>query len=127
MAKYLRQTALTLLPPAVCLLLQTEDKTNLHPFCPFHRLTGIPCPGCGGTRTAKLLLSLNFHEAFSTNPLSALFCISIPFLLALYWYDTLTGKNNLHQLSLCISKRKNTIPILTIILINWVYLIINKI
>lgn len=37
---------------------------NIHPFfqmppCVFHRLTGYYCPGCGGTRSLKALLSGN--------------------------------------------------------------------
>ena len=38
--------------------------------CPFKMLTGIPCPGCGGTRALIALLHGHLIEAIMTNPLS---------------------------------------------------------
>jgi hypothetical protein len=39
-------------------------------FCPFHALTGIPCPGCGMTRAIVSLIGGNISEAFLYNPFS---------------------------------------------------------
>jgi len=36
--------------------------------CPFHKLTGLQCPGCGNSRAAMALLRLDFAAAFSYNP-----------------------------------------------------------
>jgi hypothetical protein len=35
--------------------------------CPFRRLTGLPCPGCGLTRAGRHLLRGEFREAFWDN------------------------------------------------------------
>lgn len=38
------------------------------PECVFHRLTGLPCLGCGGTRCARNLVHLDFVQAFLFHP-----------------------------------------------------------
>ena len=40
------------------------------PPCPFHRLTGLWCPGCGGTRALHQLVHGNFLAAMHLNPLA---------------------------------------------------------
>lgn len=37
--------------------------------CPFHKLTGLQCPGCGNSRAAIALLRLDFSASFAYNPL----------------------------------------------------------
>lgn len=41
--------------------------------CPFNRLTGLKCPGCGVTRMILRILHLDFKTAFFYNP--AIFCL----------------------------------------------------
>jgi len=41
----------------------------LLPGCPFHTMTGLPCPTCGGTRALLALGRLEWHEALVLNPL----------------------------------------------------------
>lgn len=57
-------------------------------FCPFHKLTGLFCPGCGITRMLLELFKGNFYQAFRYNPL--LF-IMLPFLL-FYLIDLIISK-----------------------------------
>ncbi|MFH1844996.1 MAG: DUF2752 domain-containing protein [bacterium] len=38
-------------------------------FCPLRRMTGIPCPTCGGTHAALALVKLDFAAALAWNPL----------------------------------------------------------
>lgn len=49
--------------------------TGLYPSCPFHRLTGLECPGCGAQRAAHHLLYGRPAEALSHN---ALLVVAIP-------------------------------------------------
>jgi len=51
--------------------------TLLFPPCPFHRLTGIPCPTCGATRCGLLLSQFHILEAFLVNPLFVLTCFGV--------------------------------------------------
>jgi hypothetical protein len=42
---------------------------NFYPVCQFHRLTGLNCPGCGGTRAFYALLHGHFATALRDNAL----------------------------------------------------------
>ena len=55
--------ALAILPP----LQQGSFKI---PGCFFHKMTGLPCPLCGGTRAARALLHGDIPRALALNPLS---------------------------------------------------------
>jgi len=46
--------------------------------CIFHEITGLHCPGCGGSRAIVSLLKLDIYQAFRYN---MLIVISIPFLI----------------------------------------------
>ena len=50
--------------------------------CPFHLVTGLDCPFCGGQRMVVELLHGHFGEAFWLNPGLA---IGLP-LAALWWF-----------------------------------------
>lgn len=49
-------------------------------FCGFHRLTGLPCPFCGGTRAARAILHGDFLFALYLNPLA----FGVLFFLAVF-------------------------------------------
>jgi len=42
--------------------------TRLLPACAFRRITGLYCPGCGGTRCTKHLLNGDLPGALAMNP-----------------------------------------------------------
>jgi len=50
-------------------------------FCPFLRLTGQPCPGCGGLRALHLLTDGDVAAAASSN----LFAVSLLGVLVAAW------------------------------------------
>ena len=45
---------------------------SFYPFCAFHRLTGLNCPGCGGLRALHQLLHGHVAAAFRFNALVVL-------------------------------------------------------
>lgn len=57
-------------------------------LCPFRRLTGLPCPGCGGTHAFVAMAHGQFSAAWGYNPLAV-----AVFLAGLVWlFLTFTGR-----------------------------------
>ncbi len=50
--------------------------------CVFYHLTGIPCPGCGLTRSYLAAIRFDFVEAFRMHPL---WPVTVPVLLWAVW------------------------------------------
>lgn len=47
-------------------------------LCPLRRFAGIPCPGCGSTRAAMLVLRGEFAAAAVMNPLAVALFVMVP-------------------------------------------------
>lgn len=63
-------TALGLVVSSVLALIYVvPPESGLYPSCPIHILTGILCPGCGGTRALHALLHGRLAAALELNPL----------------------------------------------------------
>ena len=54
------------------------------PPCPFYKLSGLYCPGCGATRALHALLHGHVAAAFDFNPLLV---VALPFILYLVGRD----------------------------------------
>ncbi|WP_078888607.1 DUF2752 domain-containing protein [Streptomyces sclerotialus] len=88
--------AVTGLTAAACAYLWHTDPHQpgqLLPRCPFNAMTGLLCPGCGGTRMAYDLLHGDLSAAFHDN--AALLVLGVP--LAAYvggrlLYEGLRGR-----------------------------------
>jgi hypothetical protein len=63
---------------AGCVGLAVVDPTDGPPLCPFKALTGLDCPGCGGTRAAHQLFTGQLGAAVDLNLLAVL---AFPFVL----------------------------------------------
>lgn len=74
---------------------------GLFPGCPLRELTGLDCPGCGGTRAVHALTQGDIGTAFDHN---ALFTIVLP-LLAVAWALWLV-----HSLRVTLARRRQAAP-----------------
>ena len=77
---------LVFVPISICvvlfvLLVFNPASSGIFPPCPFHRLTGLYCPGCGSLRAVHQLLHGNLSTAFRLNPLLVLSLILFAFWL----------------------------------------------
>lgn len=59
------------------------------PRCPFHALTGLECPACGGQRALHALLLGRVGDALRFNPFLV---VSVPYLLAVAWTSLDSGR-----------------------------------
>jgi hypothetical protein len=124
----MRRRDLLLWPVSVALaimaglfLLQANPGGVLRP-CPLRTLTGIPCPTCGGTSAARSLLAADVGAAFRANPLVAATILlgiagAVAALAILPWAGRLRPPKVL-------GRRTIGFTLLTIVLANWLYLIL---
>jgi hypothetical protein len=80
--------------PAAAAVLYTypPGEGSFYPPCLFHIVTGLHCPGCGGTRCAHALLHGDLPQALAWNPLLV---VSLPFVAAFFIsavYRSWTGR-----------------------------------
>jgi hypothetical protein len=62
---------------AGCVALAVIDPSGGPTLCPFRAVTGLDCPGCGGTRAAHALLTGHLATAVDFNLVAV---IALPFL-----------------------------------------------
>jgi hypothetical protein len=67
-------TSMTILGAGAVLYFFNPSSHGFYPVCEFHALTGLNCPGCGGTRAAYQLLHGHVLQALHDN---ALFVLSL--------------------------------------------------
>lgn len=93
------------------------------PVCLMKKLTGLPCPGCGGTRSMMALLRFRFVQALAFNPLAVLAVTGLAAVLGVNILSCLySGKPRWHLDRISLSKRHWFIVVILLVS-NWVYLI----
>lgn len=102
------------------LLVSRTALTKLPFTCPFKALTHIPCLTCGGTRSVLYLSQFSLIDSFLINPLvflTAVGCI-------IWGILSLISLLNKNQQSFIPPLRVNIIGIISILVLNWLYLIL---
>ena len=93
--------------------------------CLFKQITTIPCPSCGTTRSVIALTNGNFSEAIGINPLG--YVIATIMLLTPCWIalDFVIKRKTLFEfykkMEALLKQPKYALPLLTLVLINWVW------
>ena len=93
--------------------------------CIIKHVTNIPCPSCGSTRSVILLSKGNFIEALLINPFG--YIVAIIMLLAPLWIiiDIATKKKTLFELyqkiEIKLQKPKYAIPLILVVIFNWIW------
>lgn len=99
-------------------------------LCFFKRITSIPCPSCGVTRSSMSIFRGDFSTALHYNPLgflaTAFICIAPVWMLA----DLFLKKDSLLKAYLSteryIQKPILAYPLITLILSNWIWNIFKQ-
>jgi Protein of unknown function (DUF2752) len=94
------------------------------PECWFRRLTGLPCPTCGATRSALSLAHGDLAAAFRHNPLMFV-CYVGTILLNLYCVSVLLFQFPRLRLAVVPSDVKRCLCrfVITAVALNWAYLL----
>jgi hypothetical protein len=95
------------------------------PQCPFRRLTGLPCPSCGCTRSLLAWFNWDLKAALQFNPLFFLGCVMAPLWLS----AALLGKSLRWQWPERVRQSAAQWPLwqlfLLLLALNWLYLCLN--
>jgi len=93
--------------------------------CLMKRMTNIPCPSCGSTRSVLSLIHGDFLQALYINPFGII--IACIMLIAPIWIliDITTGKDSLlifyRKTEILLKQPKIAIPLVLFVLINWIW------
>ena len=70
----------------ICIVYYASTVNIFGASCPFILVTGLPCPGCGLTRSLVNICTGHFARAFTTNPASyAWFVMIVLFVVTRYF------------------------------------------
>jgi len=93
--------------------------------CIIKSVTNIPCPSCGSTRAIIKLLQGNLLESLYTNPFGIII-LTIMLVLPLWiLFDLSTKKQSLYdfyfQAESYLKRRIIAIPLITLVIMNWIW------
>jgi len=100
-------------------------ENNSVEVCLIKHVTNIPCPSCGSTRSVILLTKGNFVEALGLNPIGYL--VALIMLVAPIWIvaDMIFRDNSLfkcyQKIENQLKKPKYAIPLILLVIINWIW------
>jgi len=98
-----------------------KDFLGLLPPCIFHRLTGIPCLTCGATRSLVALSQFDMASSFLLNPMVFVFAAGVVVFSLVSLYGLIFERNIVLRLDKG-QKRALRIGVISLIIVNWLYL-----
>ncbi|MGL5636832.1 MAG: DUF2752 domain-containing protein [Bacteroidales bacterium] len=127
---YLLLAGLTVLGYIYIFLASEYVSSEIFPRCIFQNVTGFPCPSCGSTRAMLELVHGHYLRAFTMNCLcyvQALFLLFSPLLLI---FDLIFNTRWVYRIYIWIISQINrrcvAITLISLIAVNWVYLIVEN-
>ncbi len=93
--------------------------------CLFKQVTGQPCPACGTTRAVMSLSSGNFWESLCINPLGIVAVLLLSIVPLWIVADLIRKSDSFYRFYLqaenLLKRRYVAIPLIIIILVNWIW------
>ena len=99
--------------------------------CLFKRITNIPCPSCGTTRSVLSILNGDFSGAIQWNPFG--FIIVAILILSPVWIliDVISHNNTLfrayNHMEYLIKRKWVAVPLVLLVILNWIWNIYKEI
>ncbi|MDR1897122.1 MAG: DUF2752 domain-containing protein [Prevotellaceae bacterium] len=101
------------------------NHTNLHIGCLFYKITHLPCPSCGSTRSVLALLNGDFTHAFYLNPLGFVIAVLLVVIPLLILFDIITKGETFiclyKSVESLMRKKHVAIPAIVLVLSNWIW------
>ncbi len=110
--------AILLLLGALAIFPPLQKSSFDFPGCVFHKMTGLPCPLCGGTRAASALLHGDVQRAFHLNPLSLIAVAALLAAGAIFGWEAARGRPATNW-SEFFRRARPWIPLLLLALFFW--------
>ncbi|MDR1526821.1 MAG: DUF2752 domain-containing protein [Dysgonamonadaceae bacterium] len=93
--------------------------------CLFHKITNLPCPSCGSTRSVLFLLKGDFIQALYANPFGYILLLLMTVLPLWLLFDWICRKDSFlhfYQKTETLFKRKYVcISAVIFVLTNWIW------
>ncbi|MBE99262.1 DUF2752 domain-containing protein [Flavobacterium sp. D11R37] len=93
--------------------------------CIVKNVTGIACPSCGSTRSLVHLLNGHVQQAVLANPIGLLLAVIMVVLPFWLIFDIATGKDTVYKnyrtFEKTIVKKWIAVPLVLLIIINWIW------
>ncbi len=97
--------------------------------CIIKHTTNVPCPSCGSSRSVISIIKGNFYDALMFNPLG--YFIALIMLITPYWIsiDLILKKRSLfnfyQNIEMKLKKAQFAVPLVMLIVSNWIWNIIK--
>jgi len=101
------------------------DRAHHVSVCLFKKITNIPCPSCGSTRSVVSIIKGEYLQGLYINPFG--FILLLIMTITPFWicYDYLKQKNTLLQVytkvETIINQKIIAIPAILLVLANWLW------
>jgi hypothetical protein len=93
--------------------------------CLFKRITTIPCPSCGITRSILCLLNGDFTGALYWNPFGAILAMALIIIPIWICYDLVGHKDTLfktyNRAELILRRKWIALPLIGLVVLNWIW------
>lgn len=98
-------------------------------FCPFKKLTGLPCPSCGTTRSVLLLANGDWKGAMQMNPFGIIAFMALLFLPLWLFVDTISHRQSLFvaygRMEQWLRRSYVSFPLILVVISNWTWNILK--
>jgi len=112
----------------VYLFLSLQETRNIQrslAFCPLEHVTGIPCPTCGSTHAVMAITRGEFKSAMLFNPMGYIVAVFMIMLPPWILYDKISKRHTLyeiyHKTEKLLKKPAHYVPLIAVVLLNWLW------
>lgn len=106
-------------------LFYVKNNNSTLSVCLVKKITNIPCPSCGTTRSVEAIINGKLYQALLYNPFG--YIVFFIMIIAPIWIikDGLCNSDSFHsfykKLEERIQNKKTAIVLITLVIINWIW------